>query len=77
MTSTGEAGCKEDVVVGQHPAVIQAIVDLTPIQDAEILSAIGSDVFRRLLVFLNRIEFQDSVQSHADALTKAMVQLLT
>jgi hypothetical protein len=62
--------------VGQHPDVIQAIVDLTPIQDTEILSAIGGDVFRRLLVFLNRIEFKDSVQSHAEALTNAMVQLL-
>ena len=77
MTSTGEAGCKEDVVVGQHPAVIQAIVDLTPIQDAEILSAIGSDVFRRFVVFLNRIEFQDAVQGHPDTLSNAMVQLLT
>ena len=63
--------------VGQYPDVIQAIVDLTPIQDAEILSAIGGDIFRRLFVFLNRIEFQDSVQSHPDALTNAMVQLLT
>jgi hypothetical protein len=51
-------------------------MDVTPIQDAEILSAVGGDVFRRLLVFLNRIEFQDSVQSYPDALTSAMVQLL-
>jgi hypothetical protein len=62
--------------VGQHPDLIQAIVNLTPIQDSEILSAIDGDVFRRLLVFLNRIEFQDLVQSHPDALTSAMVQLL-
>jgi hypothetical protein len=61
----------------QHPDLIQAVVDLTPIQDAEILSAIGSDVFRRFVVFLNRIEFQDAVQGHPDTLSNAMVQLLT
>jgi hypothetical protein len=60
----------------QHPDLIQAVVDLTPIQDAEILSAVGSDVFRRFVVFLNRIEFQDAVQGHPDALSNAMVQLL-
>ena len=61
----------------QHPDLIQAVVDLTPIQDAGILSAIGNDIFRRFVVFLNRIEFQDNVQSYPDALSKAMVQLLT
>jgi hypothetical protein len=35
--------------VGQRPDLIQAIMDVTPIQDAEILSAVGGDVFRRLL----------------------------
>jgi hypothetical protein len=60
----------------QHPDLVQAVVDLTPIQDTQILSVIGNDVFRRVLVFLNRIEFQGAVQEHPDALRNAMLQLL-
>jgi hypothetical protein len=60
----------------QHPDLIQTLVNLTPIQDVGILSAVDGDVFRRVLVFLNRTEFQDAVRTHADAINNAMVQLL-
>jgi hypothetical protein len=59
-----------------HPDLVQKIIDLTPIQDPTILSAIDGDVFRRFLVFLNRPEFESQVTSSADALALAMNSLL-
>ncbi len=61
----------------KNPELIQAIVDLTPISDSEILAIVAADIFRRYLVFLNRVEFQDAVQSKSDDLNDAMVRLLT
>jgi hypothetical protein len=60
----------------QHPDLVNAIVTLTPIQDKKILAAVKGDVFRRYLVYLNRPEFQSSVQSHGADLVTAMVALL-
>jgi hypothetical protein len=59
-----------------HPDLVQKIVDLTPIQDATILTAVDGDVFRRFLVFLSRPEFESDVASNADALSQAMTNLL-
>src|SRR5262249_24005778 len=59
-----------------HPDLVQKIVDLTPIQDPSILTAIDGDVFRRFLVFLNRPEFESNVTSRADALVLSMNALL-
>jgi len=59
-----------------HPDLVQKIIDLTPIQDPTILSAVDGDVFRRFLIFLNRPEFESQVTSSADALALAMNYLL-
>jgi hypothetical protein len=61
---------------GHHPELVNAIVNLTPITDAKILSQVKGDVFRRFLVYLNRPEFQSSVQSHSSDFVNAMVALL-
>jgi hypothetical protein len=61
---------------GHHPELVNAIVNLTPITDQKILSQVKGDVFRRFLVYLNRPEFQSSVQSHSSDLVNAMVALL-
>jgi len=59
-----------------HPELVNAIVNLTPIQDQKILSQVKGDVFRRFLVYLNRPEFQASIQSHPSDFVNAMVALL-
>jgi hypothetical protein len=59
-----------------HPELINAIVNLTPIQDQKILSQVKGDVIRRFLVYLNRPEFQSSIQSHSGDFVNAMVALL-
>ena len=59
-----------------HPDLVQKIIDLTPIQDPSILTAIDGDVFRRFLVFLNRPEFESNVTSSADALALSMNALV-
>ena len=59
-----------------HPDLVQKIIDLTPIQDAGILTAVDGDVFRRFLVFLNRPELESKVTSNADALSQAMTNLV-
>ncbi len=56
--------------------MIKAITKLTPIKSTSIASAVKGDVFRRVLVYLNRTEFESSVRSHADNLTTAVVKLL-
>lgn len=59
-----------------HPELVNAILNLTPIQDPKILSAVDGDVFRRFLVYLNRPEFQSAVQSHSSDFVNAMVAFL-
>lgn len=60
----------------QHPDLVNAIVNLTPITDPKILSAVKGDVIRRVLVYLNRSEFQSNVHSHASELVTATVAFL-
>ena len=59
-----------------HPTLVNAILTLTPISDPTISSAVDGDVFRRVMVYLNRAEFQDSVKSNAGPLTSAVISLL-
>jgi hypothetical protein len=59
-----------------HPELINAILNLTPIQDQKILSQVKGDVIRRFLVYLNRPEFQGSIQSHSSDFVNAMVAFL-
>jgi hypothetical protein len=59
-----------------HPELINAIVNLTPIQDKKILSQVKGDVIRRFLVYLNRPEFQSSIQSHSSDFVNTMVAFL-
>jgi hypothetical protein len=59
-----------------HPELVNAIVNLTPISDKKILSQVKGDVIRRFLVYLNRPEFQSSVQSHSSDFVNAMVRFL-
>ncbi len=56
-----------------HPELVNAIVNLTPIQDPKILPQVKGDVLRRFLVYLNRPEFQSDIQSHSGDLVNAMV----
>ncbi len=60
----------------QHPDLVNAIVNLTPITDKTILSQVKGDVLRRFLVYLNRPEFQGSIQSHSIDFVTAMVAFL-
>jgi hypothetical protein len=59
-----------------HPELVKAILDLTPITDPKILSAVNGDVIRRYLVYLNRPEFQSNVQNHSSDFVNAMVAFL-
>ena len=61
---------------GHHPELVNAIVNLTPITDPTTLSQVKGDVIRRFLVYLNRPEFQSSVQSHSADFVNAMVAFL-
>lgn len=63
-------------VKAHHKAMISSLNNLTPIKTKMISTAVKGDVFRRVLVYLNRTEFESAVQSHAVALTTAMTQLL-
>jgi len=60
----------------QHPELVNAILNLTPISDPKILSQVKGDVFRRYLVYLNRPEFQGSIQSHSSDFVNAMAAFL-
>jgi len=60
----------------QHPTLVNAIVNLTPITDQTILSAVNGDVIRRFLVYINRPEFASDVQTHSSDLVNAMVAFL-
>jgi hypothetical protein len=59
-----------------HKVMITSITNLTAIKKKSISSAVTGDVFRRVLVYLNRTEFESDAQSNAAAITTAMVQLL-
>jgi hypothetical protein len=59
-----------------HKAMITGLTKLTPIKSKPIAKAVKGDVFRRVLVYLNRTEFASDAQGHAAAITAAMVQLL-
>jgi hypothetical protein len=59
-----------------HPALINAVMNLTPVTDPTILSQVKGDVFRRYLVYLNRPEFQSSIQGHSSDFVTAMAALL-
>jgi len=59
-----------------HPELIKAIVDLTPIHDQKILAQVKDDVIRRFLVYLNRPEFQSTIQSNSSDFVSAMVAFL-
>jgi hypothetical protein len=61
---------------GHHPELVNAIVNLTPITDQTILSQVKGDVIRRFLVYLNRPEFQSTVQTHSSDFVNAMVTFL-
>jgi len=60
----------------QHPALVNAVVQLTGIQDQAILKSVNGDVFRRVFVYLNRPEYQASVKANSGGLVDAMVSLL-
>lgn len=60
----------------QHPALVKAVLQLTNITDESILSAVGTDIFRRVFVFLNRPEFQSDIDAHSDAFVTAIAALL-
>jgi hypothetical protein len=59
-----------------HPELINAILNLTPTQDQTILSQVNGDIIRRFLVYLNRPEFQSTIQSHSSDFANAMGALL-
>jgi hypothetical protein len=59
-----------------HPELINAIVNLTPIHDQKILTQVKGDIIRRFLVYLNRPEFQSSIQSHPSDFVNAIVAFL-
>jgi hypothetical protein len=61
---------------GNHPEIVARLVALTPIQDASILAQVNGDIFRRYLVYLNRLEYQSDVQAHGPELAAAMASLL-
>jgi len=61
---------------GHHPELVEKIVTLTPIQDPTINADVNGDVFRRLLIYLNRREFQQDVQNHSDDLASAVTALV-
>jgi hypothetical protein len=56
--------------------MVTAINDLTPIKKKPVSTAVKDDVLRRVLIYLNRTEFESGVQTNASALTSAVVQLL-
>ena len=63
-------------VKAHHKAMITKLDTLTPIKTKPITSAVKGDVFRRVLVYLNRTEYESGVRSNAAAITTAMAQLL-
>ena len=59
-----------------HKAMITSLTDLTPIKKRAISKPVKGDIFRRVLIYLNRTEFAADAQGHAADITTAMVQLL-
>jgi hypothetical protein len=60
-----------------HQNLVVALLNLTRIADPTIASTVSGDVFRRLLVYLNRPEFQNGVHTNSKAITDALTALLT
>ncbi len=58
-----------------HKALIKTLNSLTPVK-GKVSKAVKGDVLRRVLAYLNRTEYETAAQSHAGAITTAMVQLL-
>ena len=59
-----------------HPKLVNAMLSLTPITNARIASDVDGDVFRRVFVYMSRIEFAETVHANATPLTSAVVALL-
>jgi hypothetical protein len=60
---------------GGHPALVNALIALTPMSQSH-MNATHGDVFRRVLLFLNRTEYENMASTNAAAITTAMVSLL-
>lgn len=58
------------------PQLVDRVVDLTPIPDAELADEIDGDIFRRILVYLNMRATQEDAQKNAAELTEATIALL-
>ena len=63
-------------VTKHHKSMITNINSLTPVK-GKVSTAVKGDVFRRVMVYLNRTENETGAQSNAAAITTAMTQLLT
>ena len=61
---------------GHHPALVNAIMTLTPITDHTVASAVNGDVFRRFLMYMSRTEFETKIQGHSNDYINAMLALL-
>jgi hypothetical protein len=59
-----------------HKAMITSLTKLTPIKSKVIAKAVKGDIFRRVLMYLNRTEFASDAQSHAAEITAAVAQLI-
>jgi hypothetical protein len=60
----------------KNPQLVYDVIALTPLTDREVVASVGTDLFRRVLIFLNRPETMETAQANAVALTSAMVALL-
>lgn len=58
------------------PQLVDRIVDLTPIADADLTYDVDGDIFRRILVYLNMRATQEDAQANAAELTEATLALL-
>jgi hypothetical protein len=58
-----------------HPNMIEDVTKLTPIVDPSIASTVQGDALRRILVYLNRPEFQSDVQHHPADFENAICNL--
>lgn len=59
----------------EHPALVNQLIALTPMSAAH-ASSVHGDVFRRVLLFLNRTEYETTASVNAAAIVTAMVTLL-
>lgn len=59
-----------------HKSMIQNLNSVTPVKGT-VSKAVKGDVFRRVMIYLNRTEYETGAQGNAAAITTAMTQLLT